>query len=77
MSLNEGARARKRVDSELSEEFEVKVGMYQGSVLTFLSVVVDVAIELTREDILSELLYDDDLVMVSETIGGLRNNFIK
>ena len=29
MSLYEGAKTRVRVDSELSEEFEVKVGMLQ------------------------------------------------
>ena len=34
MSLHEGAKTRIRVDSELSEEFEVKVGMHQGSVLS-------------------------------------------
>ena len=33
MSLYEGAKTWIRVDSELSEEFEVKVGMHQGSVL--------------------------------------------
>ena len=33
MSLYEGARIGVRVDSELLEEFEVKVGMHQGSVL--------------------------------------------
>ena len=35
MSLYEGARTRVRVDCELSEEVEVKVGMYQGSVLSY------------------------------------------
>ena len=34
MSLNEGAKIRVRVDSELSEEFEAKVGMHQESVLS-------------------------------------------
>ena len=34
MSLYEGAKTRVRVDSELSEEFEVKVGMHQESVLS-------------------------------------------
>ena len=33
ISLYEGAKTRVRVDSELSEEFEVKVGMHQGSML--------------------------------------------
>ena len=34
VSVHEGARMRVRVDSELSEGFEVKVGMHQGSVLS-------------------------------------------
>ena len=34
MSLYEGAKTRVRVDSELSEEFEVKVGKLKGSVLS-------------------------------------------
>ena len=34
MSLYEGAKTRVRVDSELSGEFEVKVGMHQVSVLS-------------------------------------------
>ena len=33
MRLCEGARTRVRVESELSEPFEVKVGVHQGSVL--------------------------------------------
>ena len=48
MSLYEGAKTRLRVDSELSEEFEVKVGMHQGSVLLpfLFALVVDVVTEL-------------------------------
>ena len=34
MRLYEGAKTRVSVDSELSEEFEVKVGMYKESVLS-------------------------------------------
>ena len=34
MSLYEGAKIRVRVDSELPEEFEVKVGMHLGSVMS-------------------------------------------
>ena len=51
MNLYEGAKTKVREDSELSEEFEVKVGMHQGSVLShFLSaVVVDVVAEFSRE----------------------------
>ena len=48
LSLYGGAKTRVRVLSEWPEEFEVKVGMQQGSVLlSFLFVVVmDVASEL-------------------------------
>ena len=79
MSLYEGAKTRVRVDSELSEEFEVNVGMHQVSVLSpFLSAMVtDVVIEFAREGVLSVLLNADDLVLVSETIKGLRNKFLR
>ena len=40
-SLYEGAKAKVRVESEMSEEFEVKVGKHQESVLSpFFSAVV-------------------------------------
>ena len=50
MSLYEEAATRVRVDSELSEEFEVKVGMHQGCVLSLFIfwVVVDIVAELAR-----------------------------
>ena len=64
-----GAESRVGVDSELSEEFEVKVWMHQGSVLPpfLFAVVVDVT-EFAREGALGELLYADDLVLMSESI---------
>ena len=83
MSLYEVAKTRVRVDSELSEEFEVKVGMCQGSVLShfLFAVVVDVVTGHGREiallKLLSELLYGYDFVLMSETIEGLMNKFIK
>ena len=49
MSLYEGAKTRVRVDAELSDEFEVKVGMYQGSVLSpFLFAVIIGVTEFAR-----------------------------
>ena len=69
MSLFEGAKTMVGVDSELSEEFEVKVGMYQGSVLLpFLLALVVVVTEFARAGALSEVLYAVDLVLTSETI---------
>ena len=55
MSLYEGAKTRVGVDSELSEEFEVKVGMHQGYVLShfLFAVVVDVVTELARHAVLN------------------------
>ena len=75
MSLFGGAKTRVRVDSELSEELEVRMGMCQGSVLSpfLFAVVVDVVTELCK-GVLSKLLYADDLVLMSETIKGLRIN---
>ena len=50
MSLYDGAKTRVRVDSELSEEFEVKAGMQQGFVLLpfLFALVVDFVTELAR-----------------------------
>ena len=44
LSLYEGAKTRIRLDCELSEEFDVKVGIHQGSVLSpfVFAVLVDV-----------------------------------
>ena len=79
MSLYDGVKTRVRVDSELSKEFEVKVGKHQVSVLSsfLFAVVVDVVIEFAREVVLSELLYADNLVLMSDTIEGLRNKFLR
>ena len=38
---------------------------------------LDVVTEFTSEGVLSELLYADDLVLMSETIKRLRNMFLK
>ena len=55
------------------------MGMYQRSVLSpFLSaVVVDIVTEIVREGALSELPYAGELVVISETIEGLWNKFLK
>ena len=78
MSVYERAKKRARVDSELSEEFGVKVVMNQGSELSMLllAVVVDVVTEFDR-GAHSKLLSIDDLVLMSETIKRLRYKFLK
>ena len=76
MSLYEGAKTRVRVDSVLSEELGVKVGIRKGSVLShfLLAVLEDCVTEYARG---CELLYADELVLMSETIEGLGNKFLK
>ena len=73
MILYEGAEIRVRVDPELSEEFAVKVGMHQGSVLSTFFEWWKMLLLKFPQGVLSELMYADDLVLLSETIGGLRN----
>ena len=40
LAMYSGARSRVRVSNSLSEEFEVKVGMHQGSVLSPLLLII-------------------------------------
>ena len=77
MSLYDGAKTRVRVGSAYSEEFEVKVGVHQGSVLSPLlsAIVVDVITENARRGVVNELLYADDLVIMSETMEDLKERF--
>ena len=60
------------MDSELSDEYKVKVGMHQGTVLSpcLCAVEVDVVTEFAREGALCELPYVEDLVHMSVTIEG-------
>ena len=70
MSLYNGAKTRVRVESAYSEEFEVKVGVHQGSVLSPLlfAIVVDVITKNAKRGVVNELLYADDLVIMSEDL---------
>ena len=72
MSLYDGAKTRVRVGSAFSEEFEVKVGVHQGSVLPLLlfAVVLDIT-ENARRGVVDELLYADDLDLMSEDMEDL------
>ena len=77
MSLYDGGKTRVRVGSAYSEKFEVKVGVHQGSVLSPLlfAIVVDVITENARRGVVNELLYADDLVIMSEDMEDLKERF--
>ena len=79
MCLYEGAKTSVRVGMELSEPFCIKVGVHQESVLSPLlfAIVVNVITENAREGLMYEILYADDLVLMSETMEGLREKFQK
>ena len=66
-----------RARSAYLEEFEVKVGMHQGSVLSPLLfvIVVDIITENARRGVVNELLYANGLVLMSETMEDLKERF--
>ena len=76
ISLYDGAKTRVRVGSAYSEEFKVKVGVHQGSVLLPLrfEIVVDVLTENARRGVVNELLYADNLVL-STIMEDLKERF--
>ena len=77
MNSYEGSRTKVRVASGTSEEFGVRVGVHQGSALSLLifAIVVDVVTERAREELLNEILYADDLVLMSESLEDSRERF--
>ena len=68
------SRSQVRINNEFSEEFPIRVGVHQGSVLSPLLFII-VLEALSREMRLGcpeELLYADDLALVSETLESLK-----
>ena len=70
MSLYEGAETKVRVVSGLSEDFSVKVGAHQRSVLSPLlfAMVIDEVTENARKGWIKQILFADDLVLKGETM---------
>ena len=77
MNLYNGAETRLRVGSVYSEEFKVKIGVHQGSMLSPLlfAIVVVVITKKTRMGVANELLCADDLALMSETTEDLKERF--
>ena len=74
MVMYKKARTAVRTKQGSSEEFEVKVGVHQGSVLSPLLfvAVMEVVTRKVRDGLPWELLYADDLVLVAQSIEKLR-----
>ena len=79
MSLYQGSKTKVKVGSEFSEEFYVAIGVHQESVLLPLlyGIVVDVVTENAREGLMKEVLYANDLVLMSEMMERLKERFLK
>ena len=76
MSLYDGAKTRVRVGSAYSRKFEVKVGVHQGSVQSpLLFAIVVVVIAENVRSVVDELLYADDLALMSEDMEDLKERF--
>jgi len=69
VSLYKGVKTAVKTKDGIGEEFEVKVGVHQGSVLSPLlfTIVLDTLSKECREGLPWELLYADDLVLMAET----------
>ena len=77
MSLYHGAKTKVRVGYELSQKFLIQVDVHQESVLSPLlfAIAVDVISENTRERLMNDILYADDLVFTSESMDNLKEKF--
>jgi len=75
--LYEGATTKVRVGSDFSEKFPFKVGVHQRSILSPLlfAIVMDVVTTEAKKGVLHEILYADDLVMMSESMEDLQRKF--
>ena len=77
MALYQGTKSRVRTVAGLSEEFEINVGVHQGSALSPLLfvIVMEEATKECRKGGPWELLYADDLVLTAETREGVIEMF--
>ncbi|XP_065321326.1 uncharacterized protein LOC135928791 [Gordionus sp. m RMFG-2023] len=79
MAMYVGAQTAVGSDYGDSDSFEVKVGLYQGFVLSPLlfNLVMDVVAREMREGLPWEILYADDLVLMANSEGELRDKVSK
>ena len=72
MSLYEDSKIKTKIGSKFSEDFSVAAGVHQGSVLSPLlfAIAVNVVTENAKENLIKEVLYANDFVLMSETMEG-------
>ena len=76
MSLYKGTSTKVKVGKHFLEEFEVNVGVHQGSILSPLfAIVVDVISKKIKEGMLQEILYADDIVLLAGSMAELQEKF--
>ena len=73
ISLYDGVKTSVKVEFAYSEESKVKVGVHQASVLTplFFAIVVEIITGNARRSVVNELLYADDLVLMSKIMEAI------
>ena len=74
----DGAKTKVNVGTHLSKEFQVDVGVHQGSALSPLlfANVIDAGTNEIKEGMIQETLYADDVVLIAETMAGRQENLI-
>ena len=79
MAMYKDAKTRVKIEGELSESFQVKVGVHQGSVLSpwLFNVVMDEVTREARSNNLKELLYADDLLLMGESLNEIEVKYRK
>ena len=77
--MYEGSKTKVKIGSEFSKDLYVTVGVHQGSILSPLlfAIVINVVTENAKEGLIKEVLYADDLVLMSEMMEGLKERFLK
>ena len=77
MKMYQEVLSQVKVEGEDSREFAVKVGIYQGSILSPL--IFAVVMDMVTEEVVKEecaVMYADDLVLISETKEEARQRFV-
>ena len=77
MSLYKSGKTKAKVGIHLSEEFEINVGVNQGSALSplLLAIVIDVVMSRIKEGTLQEIVYSDDIVLIAENVAEQQEKF--